>query len=116
MRIIIFIFGIIIGILPFTSAQRKKPTNTPDTKQQVSREIDSKNEQYKKTALQIWEFSEVGYKETKSSTLHQEALTENGFSVQAGVAGIPTAFMATYGSGKPVIGILAEYDALPGLS
>lgn len=70
----------------------------------------------KATALQIWKYAEVGYKEVKSSALHQQHLKEAGFSVEAGVAGIPTAFVATYGSGKPVIAILAEYDALPGLA
>ena len=51
-----------------------------------------------------------------SSALLQQRLKENGFTVEAGVAGIPTAFVATYGSGQPVIAILAEFDALPGLS
>jgi len=70
----------------------------------------------KKTALQIWDFAEVGYKETKSSALHVQNLKAAGFTVETGVADIPTAFVATYGSGSPVIGILAEFDALPGLS
>jgi aminobenzoyl-glutamate utilization protein B len=70
----------------------------------------------KKTALQIWEYAEVGYKENKSAALHVQNLKAAGFTVEAGVAGIPTAFVATYGSGAPVIGILAEYDALPGLA
>ena len=70
----------------------------------------------KKTALQIWDFAEVGYKETKSAALHVQHLKEAGFKVETGVADIPTAFVATYGSGSPVIGILAEYDALPGLA
>ena len=70
----------------------------------------------KKTALQIWDFAEVGYKEVKSSALHIQHLKEAGFTVETGVAGIPTAFVATYGSGQPAIGILAEYDALPGLA
>ena len=70
----------------------------------------------KKTALQIWDFAEVGYKEVKSAALHIQHLRDAGFTVETGVAGIPTAFVATYGSGSPVIGILAEYDALPGLS
>ena len=81
------------------------------------KDIDSKYEEaYKKTALQIWEYAEVGYKEVKSSALLQQTLKENGFTVQSGVADIPTAFVASYGSGKPIIGILAEFDALPGLS
>jgi aminobenzoyl-glutamate utilization protein B len=71
---------------------------------------------YKKIAVQIWNFAEVGYKEYKSSALLQQTLKDNGFTVEAGVAGIPTAFVAAYGSGKPVIGILAEFDALPGLA
>ena len=64
----------------------------------------------------IHAFAEPGYQEYKSSALLISVLEENGFRVEKGVAGIPTAFVATYGEGKPVIGILAEYDALPGLS
>ncbi|MEP7323699.1 MAG: M20 family metallopeptidase [Saprospiraceae bacterium] len=71
---------------------------------------------YKNIAFKIWNFAEVGYKEVQSSALLQKTLVENGFEVTAGVANIPTAFVATYGSGKPVIGILGEYDALPGLA
>ena len=78
--------------------------------------IQSQYPLYKDIALQIWNYAEVGYKEEKSSALLQKTLKENGFDVTPGVAGIPTAFVATYGSGKPIIGILAEYDALPGLS
>ncbi|GGB13866.1 amidohydrolase [Puia dinghuensis] len=79
-------------------------------------DIQSRYDDYKKIALQIWDYAEVGYKEVKSSALLQKTLTDNGFNVQAGVADIPTAFVASYGSGSPVIGILAEFDALPGLA
>ncbi len=85
-------------------------------KVQAIADIQSKYDEYKKTELQIWDFAEVGYKEVKSSALLQKTLSDNGFDVKAGVADIPTAFVASYGSGKPVIGLLAEYDALPGLS
>jgi len=78
--------------------------------------IDSRYSYYKDRALQIWNFAEVGFQEIKSSALLQLTLKENGFTIEAGVAEIPTAFVATYGSGSPVIGILAEFDALPGLS
>lgn len=78
--------------------------------------IDKQAAHYGDIARQIWEYAEVGYQETKSSTLLQDELKKEGFAVQAGVAGMPTAFVATFGSGKPVIGILAEYDALPGLA
>jgi len=79
-------------------------------------DIQSRYDDYKKIALQIWDYAEVGYKEVKSSALLQKTLTDNGFTVKPGVAEIPTAFVASYGSGSPVIGILAEFDALPGLS
>ncbi len=90
--------------------------NVDAVKDEAIKDIQLKYDDYKKIALQIWTFAEVGYKEVKSSALHQKTLTDNGFKVEAGVADIPTAFVATYGSGKPVIGILAEFDALPGLS
>lgn len=86
------------------------------TKQDVFKSIDSKNDQYTDIAHRIWEFAEVGYQEVKSSALLQETLTQAGFKVEKGVAGIPTAFVASYGSGKPVIAILGEFDALPGVS
>ena len=78
--------------------------------------LSSAYEADKKTALQIWEYAEVGYKEVKSAALHVQHLKDAGFTVETGVAGIPTAFVATYGSGSPAIGILAEYDALPGIN
>jgi aminobenzoyl-glutamate utilization protein B len=69
-----------------------------------------------KLALEIWRLAETSYKETKSSALLQNYLADAGFAIEPGVAGLPTAFTATFGSGKPVIGILGEFDALPGLS
>ena len=64
----------------------------------------------------IWEFAETGLEEEKSSSLLIETLEKAGFTVDTGVADMPSAFVASYGSGKPVIAILGEYDALPGLS
>lgn len=65
---------------------------------------------------QIWETPELGFHETRSSPLLQQELRTNGFAVETGVAGMPTAFTASFGSGKPVIAIMGEFDALPGLS
>lgn len=65
---------------------------------------------------QIWEFAELGLKEFKSSKLLTKTLDDAGFSVKSNVADMPTAVYADYGGGKPIIGILGEYDALPGLS
>jgi aminobenzoyl-glutamate utilization protein B len=67
-------------------------------------------------AQKIWQWAEPGYKEHKSSALLANTLEKAGFKVQRGVADIPTAFVATIGQDKPVIGIMGEYDALPGLS
>ncbi|HUS77920.1 MAG TPA: amidohydrolase [Patescibacteria group bacterium] len=65
---------------------------------------------------QIWEFAEVGLQEMKTAKLMTDILEKNGFKVEKGVAGMPSAFVATYGSGKPVIGLMGELDALPGIS
>ena len=64
----------------------------------------------------IWDYAELGYLEERSTRRLQEFLRERGFAIDSGLAGIPTSFLASRGSGKPVIGILAEFDALPGLS
>ena len=86
------------------------------TKVEVAKSIDADYAKYTSIAKRIWEFAEVGFQETKSSALLQETLGQAGFKIEKGVAGMPTAFVASYGSGKPVIGILGEFDALPGVS
>jgi aminobenzoyl-glutamate utilization protein B len=78
--------------------------------------LDSNASTLAKVNRNIWGWAETGLEEVQSSKELQDLLTANGFTVDAGVAGMPTAFVATFGSGTPVIGILAEYDALPGLS
>jgi aminobenzoyl-glutamate utilization protein B len=78
--------------------------------------LNSRAASWSNVARQIWGFAEVGYQETRSSGLLQEQLRSAGFRVEAGVADIPTAFVATWGEGSPVIGIVGEFDALPGLS
>jgi aminobenzoyl-glutamate utilization protein B len=83
---------------------------------QQLQQLDSKSNQYGTIAQTIWSYAELGYQEEQSSALLQETLAKEGFTIEKGVAGIPTAFIATYGSGGPTIAILAEYDALPGLS
>jgi len=64
----------------------------------------------------IWEYAEISMLEYKSAAEYCKVLKEQGFAVEEGICGVPTAFSGTYGSGKPVIGILGEYDALSGLS
>ena len=78
--------------------------------------LDKSYDNYVRIAQEIWDLAEVGYQEEKSSGLLQQELRSQGFTIEGDVAGMPTAFVASYGSGKPIIGILAEYDALPGVS
>lgn len=78
--------------------------------------VDSRQEELKAVNKAIWEFAEVGLEERKSSALLVSKLKQAGFDVKTGVSHMPTSFVASFGSGKPIIGILAEYDALPGLS
>ncbi len=84
--------------------------------QELRQSVRQHEDRYWETALKIWGFAEPGYQEQKSSQLLASMLQDAGLRVQRGVAEIPTAFTATYGSGKPVIGILGEFDALPGLA
>tara|TARA_B100000676_G_scaffold130309_1_gene129387 strand:+ start:150 stop:1574 length:1425 start_codon:yes stop_codon:yes gene_type:complete len=85
-------------------------------KKDVQKSIEKRAKDYENIAKSIWGWAEMGYLEEKSSALLQKTLSDAGFSIKAGVADIPTAFVAEYGSGLPIIGILAEYDALPGIS
>jgi aminobenzoyl-glutamate utilization protein B len=78
--------------------------------------VDHHAAHFSEVSRTIWEYPELGYQEEKSSALLQRELQSAGFHVQSGVAGEPTGFVATFGQGTPVIGILGEFDALPGLS
>jgi aminobenzoyl-glutamate utilization protein B len=85
-------------------------------KEALTESIRSRSDAAWAMARNIWEWAEPGYQEKRSAALLADALEKAGFRVERGVASIPTAFTATAGSGKPVIGILGEYDALPELS
>lgn len=78
--------------------------------------VEAQSGDTERIARQIWEWAEVGYQETRSSELLKAELRRHGFTIREGVADIPTAFIGEYGSGGPVIAILAEFDALPGIS
>jgi len=108
MRKFELLITLLLICLPSVKAQQ--------TKNDVLTELDNKSELYGNVAQTIWGFAEMGYLEEKSSALLQKTMSDEGFSIKKGVAGIPTAFIAEYGSGTPIIAILGEYDALPGLS
>ena len=96
--------------------QSSLPSSIANEKKAVIQSLEAKKQQYVDVATNIWNLAELGYKEGKSANLLQSMLKEEGFTIETGVAGIPTAFTATFGSGSPVIGVLGEYDALPGFS
>ena len=82
----------------------------------VSDYIEKTKSKYDQLALDLWDYAEMGYLETRSSKAMKDILIDEGFSIKDGVASIPTAFIAEYNNGGPIIGVLAEFDALPGLS
>ena len=85
-------------------------------KQAALTAIEEKKEIIFEVADRIWEYAELSLQEYRSCGLYCDVLEKEGFRVEKGIAGIETAFSASFGSGRPVIGILAEYDALSGLS
>lgn len=87
-----------------------------DEKKRALEQINSNEERLTEISDTIWRLAEVGMQEYESAKVLENFLEENGFKIESGVAGMPTAFVATYGSGSPVIGITAEYDALPEIS
>ena len=89
----------------------------PENQTKLMKHVDTYASRMSEVALKIWSMPELGYQETKTSALLQNELKKAGFKVEAGVAGIPTAFVARAGTNDgPVIAILAEIDALPGMS
>lgn len=107
--------AIAIGALVAIPASAQKKAKV-DQKNVAIKYLNDNFNTYDKIQKTIWANPELGFLEENSSKLLQEHLKDNGFTVEAGIAGMPTAFVATYGSGSPTIGFLAEFDALPGLS
>ena len=85
-------------------------------KEEAVAAVDAHSAELVDLADQIWAFAEPALLETRSAALLEDYFESEGFAVDRGVAGLPTAFVATYGDGRPIIGILGEYDALPGIS
>ena len=106
-------------LMPFGLALMGVSTANAQTpsadKRAVLAEVDRISSDINGMAMQLWNFSEIAMREQRSSAFLADILAKEGFSVRRGVAGMPTAFVAEFGSGKPVIAILAEYDALPGI-
>ena len=107
-------FTTLLFLISFASTISFAQFNSSETA--VIKELDEKSDDYFNIAKEIWNYAEVGYQEYKSSALLQKTLQNEGFEIEAGVAEIPTAFVASYGEGNPIIGILGEFDALPGIT
>lgn len=85
-------------------------------KEQILNWLNNNEVLFTNMAQKIWETPQLAYEETFASDYQMSTLKKAGFRITANIGDIPTAFVAEYGSGKPIIGILGEYDALPGLS
>lgn len=106
-------------LLPFlflTQLSIAQKTNPSPNKKAVLASVEKHQQELIKLSDAVWGFAEIAMKETKSSKILADYAEAQGFRVSRGVAEIPTAFIAEYGSGLPIIGILGEFDALPGLS
>ena len=102
------------SLVPPYGPPQPSPLSADD--QALLRYVETHAQRTEDIARQLWTWAEVGYQETKSSGLLKTTLADAGFTVQSGVAGMPTSFVASYGDGKPVIAVLAEFDALPGIN
>jgi aminobenzoyl-glutamate utilization protein B len=105
-----------VAAFTISGAVAAHPQAPPASHAQIKQLVNDNAANWKHVSRQIWDYAELGYHETRSSTLLQDQLKAAGFRIQASVADEPTAFIASYGEGKPVIAILGEFDALPGLS
>ncbi|MBQ1717641.1 MAG: M20/M25/M40 family metallo-hydrolase, partial [Bacteroidales bacterium] len=113
-RIVVLLFVLCSAVLPSgASGGRKAMKNSPAT---GLRYLESSFHLYDSLQKRIWNYAETAYNERKSAEQWASFLEGEGFKVERGVAGIPTAFVASYGEGSPVIGMMAEYDALAGMS
>lgn len=111
-RNIIILFLLLVNL---TVTAQKKPKINVNKKVAIT-SVDAKANELAELSDKIWSFEEVAFQEEQSAAALMEYAQKQGFKITKNVGEIPTAFMAEYGSGKPVIGIMGEFDALPGLS
>jgi aminobenzoyl-glutamate utilization protein B len=116
MKPVLCLSSLVIGATALLLLPRHAVAQAPTAHQQIEQFVNQHSAEFSKVSKEIWGYAELGYHEEKSSALLQSELKSAGFRVETGVADEPTAFIATYGEGKPVIAMLGEFDALPGLS
>ncbi len=106
-----------LSLAAFATAAQAQTAPPPDSARAAAlQSIDRHTAELIKLSDQVWAFAETALRETRSAKVLADYAQKQGFKVERGVSQMPTAFVATYGSGKPVIGIMGEYDALPGIS
>ncbi len=110
------LFPALLLLAGYGYAQKSTTPKITPNKKSVIQSVDTHSQEMIGISDKIWAAAETAFNEKESAKLLADYAEANGFKVERGVAEIPTAFVATYGSGKPVIGILGEFDALPGLS
>jgi aminobenzoyl-glutamate utilization protein B len=105
-------------VAPAAAARPAGPLSKADVrkKESAARSVDAHGPALVSLSDQVWAFAETALRETRSAALLADHAEKQGFRVERGIAGMPTAFLASYGTGRPVIAVLGEYDALPGLS
>ena len=108
-------FLLLLSFFTINSVAQKTVAITSN-KQAVLNSVSKHQQELIKLSDQVWAFAEIAMKEKQSAKVLSDYAEAQGFRVQRNIADIPTAFIAEYGSGKPIIGILGEFDALPGLS
>ncbi len=109
------VVGLLLVSLPGLGQKKNNPKVDP-LKTEVQQSLDAKFAEMTELSDKIWAFEEIAFQENQSSAALSAYAEKLGFKVSRGVAEIPTAFIAEYGSGKPIIGIMGEFDGLPGLS
>ena len=107
---------VLLPLLFFSQLLFAQKTNLSANKNAVFASVQKHQQELITLSDQIWGFAEIALRETKSSKVLADYAEAQGFRVTRGVAEMPTAFIAEFGSGKPIIGVLGEFDALPGLS
>ena len=101
-----------LGLMTLSLSAQKMSVN----KKAVIASVEKHEKELIRISDEIWALAETAFEETQSAKILADYAEKQGFTVERGVAGMPTAFVATYGSGSPVISVLGEFDALPGLS
>ena len=105
--------GLVCALLLPSVLSAQQATSLPVLKQEAAAEVDKLQTLTQQMVDQIFSFSELGFQEVETSRYVTGILEKNGFHVERGVAGIPTAWVATYGSGKPVIAFITDQDCIP---